>query len=114
MLNHAANSFFEREYPLVRLFELGDDHVIYDAKSHFAFILSEEELAFHHKKHACQYWVAKVLEILQDPIQQSLQRYLQELSLQERYLFLQHYAQVILQRRIRSSTGRPEYELGEI
>lgn len=45
MLNHAANSFFEREYPLVRLFEFGDDHVIYDAKPHFAFILSDEELA---------------------------------------------------------------------
>ena len=45
MLNHTANSFFEREYPLVRLFELGDDHVIYDAKPHFAFILSDEELA---------------------------------------------------------------------
>lgn len=45
MLNHTATSFFELEYPLVRLFRHGCDNVIYDAKPHFAFILSDEELA---------------------------------------------------------------------
>ncbi|HCR38488.1 MAG TPA: hypothetical protein DIV80_03285 [Synergistaceae bacterium] len=45
MLNQTATSFFEREYPLIRLFKHGVDNVIYDAKPHFAFILSDEELA---------------------------------------------------------------------
>ncbi|MDO9507757.1 MAG: hypothetical protein Q7I97_00200, partial [Thermovirgaceae bacterium] len=45
MLSHTATSFFEREYPLVKLFKHGGDNVIYDAKPHFAFILSNDELA---------------------------------------------------------------------
>lgn len=45
MSSHTATSFFEREYPLVRLFKHGGDNVVYDAKPHFAFILSDEELA---------------------------------------------------------------------
>lgn len=37
-------SFFCKEYPLIRLFEYGDDVLIYDAKPHFACILSRKEL----------------------------------------------------------------------
>ena len=37
-------SFFEREYPLIKLFRYRNDILLYDAKPHFAFILSNEEM----------------------------------------------------------------------
>lgn len=39
-----AISFFERDYPLVKIFEYGKDILVYDAKPHFAFIISNEEM----------------------------------------------------------------------
>ena len=36
-------SFVEQEYPLVRLFEYGNDILIYDAKPHFAGVISRTE-----------------------------------------------------------------------
>jgi uncharacterized protein len=38
-------SFWAGEYPLVKIFDYGSDVLIYDAKPHFAFIASREELA---------------------------------------------------------------------
>jgi uncharacterized protein len=37
-------SFFERDYPLIKLFKYGDEILLYDAKPHFAFIISNEEM----------------------------------------------------------------------
>jgi uncharacterized protein len=45
MLSDTAITCFEKEYPLVKLFKQDGKNVIYDAKPHFAFILSDEELA---------------------------------------------------------------------
>ncbi|NCD10867.1 MAG: hypothetical protein EOL98_15935, partial [Negativicutes bacterium] len=36
--------FFAYEYPLVQLFPYGDDILVYDAKPHFAFIISADEM----------------------------------------------------------------------
>lgn len=38
-----ASEFFEKDYPLIKLFEYGDDFLIYDAKPNFAFIVTEKE-----------------------------------------------------------------------
>lgn len=45
MLSDTATTYFKREYPLVKLFKQDGKNVIYDAKPHFAFVLSDEELA---------------------------------------------------------------------
>jgi uncharacterized protein len=37
-------SFFEKDYPLIKLFKYGNEILLYDAKPHFAFILSNEEM----------------------------------------------------------------------
>ena len=37
-------AFFEKDYPLIKLFEYGSDILIYDAKPHFAFIVSYNEM----------------------------------------------------------------------
>jgi len=37
-------TFFEKDYPLIKLFEYGSDILIYDAKPHFAFIVSYNEM----------------------------------------------------------------------
>ncbi|MGZ3996908.1 MAG: radical SAM protein [Flavisolibacter sp.] len=37
-------SFFERDYPLIKLFKYGNEILLYDAKPHFTFILSNEEM----------------------------------------------------------------------
>jgi len=37
-------SFFEKYYPLIKIFEYGDEFILYDAKPHFMFIISNEEL----------------------------------------------------------------------
>lgn len=37
-------SFFENEYPLIKIFKYGNDILIYDAKPHFAFIISHKEI----------------------------------------------------------------------
>ncbi len=37
-------SVFNDKYPMIRLFSHGDQKVLYDGKSHFAFILSKDEL----------------------------------------------------------------------
>jgi uncharacterized protein len=37
-------AFFAREYPLIKIFNYGNDILVYDAKPHFAFILSPEEM----------------------------------------------------------------------
>ena len=39
-----ARYFFEKEYPLVRLFAYSNDILLYDAKAHFMCILSPKEL----------------------------------------------------------------------
>lgn len=44
MVKRNIMAFFNREYPLIRLFEYGDDILMYDAKPHFAFIISKEEM----------------------------------------------------------------------
>ena len=44
VVKNSAVSFFEERYPLIRLFRFGDDILLYDAKPHFAFRLSENEL----------------------------------------------------------------------
>ena len=44
MTEHRAVSFFQNEYPLVKVFAYGDDLLVYDAKPHFAFILSDKEM----------------------------------------------------------------------
>ena len=36
--------FFQRDYPLIKLFPFGNDILLYDAKPHFAFIISRAEL----------------------------------------------------------------------
>ena len=41
-INHI--SFFKNDYPLIKLFPFGHDILLYDAKPHFAFILSSSEL----------------------------------------------------------------------
>jgi len=37
-------SFFAGKYPLIKLFPYGEEFLVYDAKPHFAFILSSEEM----------------------------------------------------------------------
>ncbi|MHC1745955.1 MAG: radical SAM protein [Negativicutes bacterium] len=37
-------AFFAKEYPLIKLFPYGNELLVYDAKPHFAFILSNEEM----------------------------------------------------------------------
>ncbi|MBP2641090.1 MAG: Arylsulfatase regulator (Fe-S oxidoreductase) [Firmicutes bacterium] len=37
-------AFFEKEYPLIKLFPYGNELLVYDAKPHFVFILSNEEM----------------------------------------------------------------------
>ena len=37
-------SFFKRDYPLIKLFKYGNEILLYDAKPHFAFILSNKEM----------------------------------------------------------------------
>jgi len=37
-------SFFENEYPLIKIFKYGNEILIYDAKPHFAFIISHKEI----------------------------------------------------------------------
>ncbi|MCL2650112.1 MAG: radical SAM protein [Candidatus Azobacteroides sp.] len=37
-------AFFEKDYPLIKLFEYDSDILIYDAKPHFAFIVSYNEM----------------------------------------------------------------------
>ena len=39
-----VEAFFAAEYPLVRLFHFGNDWLFYDAKPHFVFVLSDQEL----------------------------------------------------------------------
>lgn len=43
-IDNRAVSFFEERYPLIRLFRFGNDILLYDAKPHFAFSISELEL----------------------------------------------------------------------
>ncbi|MBP2662454.1 MAG: Arylsulfatase regulator (Fe-S oxidoreductase) [Firmicutes bacterium] len=43
-LNIDVHSFFAKEYPLIRLFAYGNDVLLYDAKPHFACVLSHKEL----------------------------------------------------------------------
>ncbi|MEJ2671442.1 MAG: SPASM domain-containing protein [Deltaproteobacteria bacterium] len=37
-------SFFERDYPLIKLFKFGNEILLYDAKPHLVFIISKEEI----------------------------------------------------------------------
>jgi len=39
-----VETFFAKEYPLIKLFPYGNELLIYDAKPHFAFILANEEM----------------------------------------------------------------------
>lgn len=39
-----AVAFFAKEYPLIKLFPFGNELLVYDAKPHFGFILSNEEM----------------------------------------------------------------------
>lgn len=43
-INATAESFFAEGFPLIKLFPYGNDIMIYDAKPHFSFILSLDEL----------------------------------------------------------------------
>ena len=45
LLKDKAAAFFAAEYPLLQLFPYGNDILIYDAKAHFACILTQAELA---------------------------------------------------------------------
>ena len=44
LIKHNIISFFERDYPLIKLFRHGNEILLYDAKPHFAFIISTEEM----------------------------------------------------------------------
>ncbi len=44
LINHNILSFFEKDYPLIKLFRHGNEMLLYDAKPHFAFIISKEEI----------------------------------------------------------------------
>ena len=44
MKKKAAVSVFSSKYPMVRIFSYGEENVLYDGKSHFAFIISDDEL----------------------------------------------------------------------
>jgi uncharacterized protein len=39
-----VSNYFAKNFPLIKLFEYGKDTLLYDSKSHFAFILSDIEL----------------------------------------------------------------------
>lgn len=43
-LKNTIVSFFEKDYPLVKLFMYDNEILVYDAKPHFAFIISSEEM----------------------------------------------------------------------
>lgn len=45
MITESITRFFQAEYPLVKLFDYGKELLFYDAKPHFAFIMSHEEAA---------------------------------------------------------------------
>jgi uncharacterized protein len=44
VINNNIISFFERDYPLIKLFNFGKDILLYDVKPHLAFIISSEEI----------------------------------------------------------------------
>ena len=44
MIKDNVISFFKREYPLIKIFKYGNEILVYDAKPHFAFIISNEEI----------------------------------------------------------------------
>jgi uncharacterized protein len=43
-IKNSVISFFERDYPLIKLFNFGNEILLYDAKPHFVFIISSEEM----------------------------------------------------------------------
>jgi uncharacterized protein len=43
-IENSAVSFFERDYPLIKLFNFRKEILLYDAKPHFIFIISSEEM----------------------------------------------------------------------
>ncbi len=45
LIKEDVRSFFARDYPLIKLFPYGDEILVYAAKPHLAFILSNEEMA---------------------------------------------------------------------
>jgi len=44
LANRDAAAFFAAEWPLIKLFHYGADWLVYDAKPHFAFIVSTDEM----------------------------------------------------------------------